>query len=278
MSISEELRDCADLWLLDEAAVNQAVADYQATGVLSAAERARHERLRDDSGRLHYLGGRMLVRYVLAAYTGIAPANLEFDTGPYGRPELAPNPDGLSFNLAHTSGLIAFLLTPGRLCGIALERRPAPPEVVEAVVQFLAADEQSHLQTLEEDKADTAVEYWVIKEAYLKALGAGTSRGLDTFTVRGLGSIEIRIDDPSAPEQSWQVELQQLTPEHVVGLAIAGDPRSPGRIPVRILDFSAFLRAVITPPGQAADPQTGTTSTPRATIRSWPNQRKQDEH
>jgi 4'-phosphopantetheinyl transferase len=269
--MSEELRSGADLWLLDEAAVAQAVADYQATGILSAAERARHERLRDPGGRSRYLGGRMLVRFVLAAYTGVAPANLEFDTGPYGRPELVPNPRGFSFNLAHTSGLIAFLLTRGRLCGVDIERRPAPADVVEAVAQFLSAEERAHLRTLGQDREATALEYWVVKEAYLKALGVGLSRTLDSFTVRGLGSVDVQIEDPYSPVRSWQIELQQLTADHLVGLAIAGDQRSPARIPVRILDFSAFLRAAIPPTGRAAEAETGGNSTPRATIRSWPN-------
>jgi 4'-phosphopantetheinyl transferase len=271
MSMSEELRTSADLWLLDEAAVGKAVADYEATGILSPAERARHARLRDPGGRSRYLGGRMLVRFVLAAYTGVPPASLEFDTGPYGRPELVNNPSGLSFNLAHTSGLIAFLLTRGRLCGIDVERRPAPEDVVQAVTQFLSAEEREHLRRLGDDRADTALEYWVVKEAYLKALGAGLSRPLDSFTVRGLGSVDVRIEDRHAPAQSWQIELQQLTADHLVGLAIAGDQRAPGRIPVRILDFSAFLRAAIPPTGRAVNSETGGNGTPRATIRSWPN-------
>ena len=272
MSMQEELGGCADLWLLDEAAVGQAAVDYQVISILSAPERARHERLREPGGRLRYLGGRMMVRYVLSAYTGKPPASLEFDAGIHGRPELVPNPERLHFSLAYASGLIGFLLTRGRVCGIDLERRPAPPELIEAVVQFLSPEERVHLQGLGPDVADAALQYWVVKEAYLKALGTGLSRDLDSFTVRGLGSARIDIDDRLVPEQAWQIELQQLTDEHVVALAIASDLNGPDRIPIRILDFSAFLRAVFPPSSQAPDPAIGPGSTPRATIRSWPNQ------
>lgn len=269
--MSMELGGCADLWLLDEAAVGQAALDYQVISILSAPERARHERLREPGGRLRYLGGRMLMRYVLSAYTGKPPANLEFVVGIHGRPELAPNPDRLHFNLAYTSGLIGFLLTRGRVCGIDLERRPAPPELIEAVVQFLSPEERVHLQGLGPDAVDTALEYWVVKEAYLKALGAGLSRELDSFTVRGLGSARIEVEDRLGPGQAWQIEVQQLTDEHVVALAIASDRNGPDRIPIRILDFSAFLRAVFPPSEQAPDSAIRHNSTPRATIRSWPN-------
>jgi hypothetical protein len=111
----------------------------------------------------------------------------------------------------------------------------------------------------------------VVKEAYLKALGAGLARDLDSFTVRGLGSARITVEDPLAPGQGWQIELQQLTDQHVVALAIASDLGRPDRIPIRILDFSAFLRAVFLPSGHAPDSSIRPSSTPRATIRSWPN-------
>lgn len=271
MNVDDELGGCADLWLLDEAAVSQAAWDYQAISILSAPERARHELLREPSGRLRYLGGRMLARYVLSAYTGIAPASLEFSTGPHGRPELVPNPGGLYFNVAYTDGLIGFLLTRGRVCGIDLERRPAPPELIEAVVQFLSPEERAHLQGLGPAEGQTALQYWVVKEAYLKALGAGMSRTLDSFTVRGLGSARIAVEDQHAPDQTWQIELQQLTDEHVVGLAIASDRQGPDRIPIRILDFSAFLHAVFPSGASAPDARIRQPSPPRATIRSWPN-------
>lgn len=269
--MSEELGGCADLWLLDEAAVGQAALEYQVISILSAPERARHERLREPGGRLRYLGGRMLVRYVLAAYTGKPPESLEFVVGVHGRPELMPNPDRLHFNLAYTRGLIGFLLTRGRVCGVDLERRPAPPELIEAVVQFLSPEEREHLRGVGPDAADAALEYWVVKEAYLKALGAGLARELDSFTVRGLGSARVTVEDPLAPGQAWQIELQQLTDEHVVGLAIASDRLGPERIPIRILDFSAFLRAVFPPSAPAPEAENHKSSTPRATIRSWPN-------
>ncbi len=271
MSRNEQLRGWADLWLLDEAAIGQTALDYQVDSILSESERAQHERLPHSDGRFRYLGGRMLMRYVLAAYTGVPPASLEFGVDAHGRPKLVPNPGQLNFNLANTSGLIGFLATRDRLCGIDLGRRPARPELVETVVQFLAPQEQAHLQTLHDDKADATLQYRVVKEAYLKALGVGLSRSLDSFTVRGLGSAEIGIEDRHAPEQAWQLEWHQLTDEHVVGLAIAGNRLTPGRIPIRILDFTTFLRAVFPAVGASPGSQTHPTSTPRATIRSWPN-------
>jgi 4'-phosphopantetheinyl transferase len=94
VTMSEELGRCADLWLLDEAAVGQAALDYQVISILSAPERARHERLREPGGRLRYLGGRMLVRYVLSAYTGKPPDSLEFVVGSTAVPSWHPTPTG----------------------------------------------------------------------------------------------------------------------------------------------------------------------------------------
>jgi 4'-phosphopantetheinyl transferase len=246
VSVIDELRTSADLWLLPESDVDLAVADHGAKDILSAAERARHERLRDPRARRLYLGGRLLVRYVLAAHTGSPPRWLEFQAGPYGRPELVPNPDELRFNLSHTTGLIGCVITRGRGCGLDLERSPVPQDLARLLSQFLSEEESRHLTALGDERSATALQYWVVKEAYLKALGAGLSRPLETFTIRGLGTDLVSVDDRQQQSLFPQIELQQITSDHVAALALLHG--SPGRrIPIRIIDFSVFLRAAAAP-------------------------------
>jgi 4'-phosphopantetheinyl transferase len=234
---------CADLWLMNEADVDEAVERYGLRRLLSAQEQLRHDRLRSARARRQHLGARMLVRYVLAAYTGVRPEALCFEIGPYGRPELVPNPLMLDFNISHTDGLIGCILTRQQRCGIDLEQTPPPHDLARALLQFLAEDEQSHVRRLPSQEQDLAVlDHWVLKEAYLKALGVGFTRRIDGFSIQGLPGPTIVVDDPADPEARWQLELCELASHHRLAVALSQPPAASGRTPIRILDFTAFLR------------------------------------
>jgi len=83
----------------------------------------------------------------------------------------------------------------------------------------------------------------VVKEAYLKALGLGLRRPLDSFTVRGLGERWPRIDDAHDTGRGWEVDLRRVTDSHVMAVALAARGDGRGRTPIRVLDFADFLRA-----------------------------------
>jgi hypothetical protein len=119
------------------------------------------------------------------------------------------------------------LLTRGGVCGIDLERSPAPAELIEAVVQFLSPEERAGLQRPGTDVAEAALQHWVVKEAYLKALGAGLARDLDSFTVRGLGSARITVEDPLAPGQVTVLEASIKLPDEHGKTEIQGRPDGP---------------------------------------------------
>jgi 4'-phosphopantetheinyl transferase len=241
---SVELGDCADLWLIDEADVVPAVKRYGVMDLISAEEALRYGRLRSPRARRQHLGARMLVRYVLAAYTGVRPETLRFQAGPFGRPELVSNPLSLDFNISHTNGLIGCILTRDQRCGIDLEQTPPARETAKGILQFLGTEEQQRVQRLPESAKDLAIlDYWVIKQAYLKALGVGFTRSVDSFTVHYPTGGFVVIDDPVLGQQNWQLELRQLRTEHRLAVAMAQPKGARTRTPIRILDFAAFLRA-----------------------------------
>ncbi|HST84818.1 MAG TPA: 4'-phosphopantetheinyl transferase superfamily protein [Kineosporiaceae bacterium] len=252
---SVELGDCADLWLMNESEVDDAVRRYHVIDMISEEERLRYQRLRSARARRQHLGARMLTRYVLAAYTGVTPKELRFQAGPFGRPELVSNPLGLDFNISHTDGLIGCILTRDQRCGLDLEQTPAQHETAAAILQFLATEEQNHVRSLPESEQDLAVlDYWVIKEAYLKALGVGFTRAVNSFVVRGVGGPTIMIDDPaSGGQRGWQLELRQLRSEHRLAVALAHPLGTSQRTPIRILDFAAFLRVAAPEPQSSAN-------------------------
>jgi len=141
---------------------------------LPDAERTRFERFTHERSAHEFLVGRLLVRQWLAALTGHRPNDWQFVEGFRGRPEIAGPATPLRFNLAHSGGVVACIVTDGCDAGVDVEdvgRRPvesdlwhrycAPAEVADIEAQ--PAGEQHH----------RFLTYWTLKEAYLKAIGLG---------------------------------------------------------------------------------------------------------
>jgi phosphopantetheine--protein transferase-like protein len=132
----------------------------------------------------------LLLRQLLSHITGRDASSLRFEVGPHGKPSLAGTAAAPHFNVSHcpSHGLIAL---SGRFeIGVDAEavadykrgvaRRMLPPEDF-ATLDRLDDDERTRL----------FYELWVIKEACVKATGAGLSTPLRNVAVT-LGAVEGR--------------------------------------------------------------------------------------
>ncbi|MFE9097127.1 4'-phosphopantetheinyl transferase family protein [Streptomyces sp. NPDC007264] len=223
--------DPAFLWLLPEHAVDGFAAALGGTRLLTAVERAALDRRLTPGGRRRYLGARLLCRYALTARTGRPLDSWRFTRGVHGRPEPEPADGNLRFNLSHTDGLIACVVTRGRGCGLDVGPTPASAELTAHLGRQLGPDERAELaEAAPGARAALAGELWVLKEAYLKALGTGLARGLGSFTFvrRPGGGIAVR--DPQRPgaESRWWFDLVYPGPRHV--LAVATEHGRPGAL------------------------------------------------
>ncbi|NJQ14285.1 4'-phosphopantetheinyl transferase superfamily protein [Streptomyces bohaiensis] len=224
------------LWLLPEAAVPAFAERLGGVGVLSAAERARMARLRTSGARRRYFGARLLSRFALSEAAPVPPADWSFTTGRYGRPEPVRPPGGLRFNLSHTRGMLACVVSRGRACGVDIERAAAPSETLQALQARFAPAERAALAALRPGpRATQVMAYWVLKEAYLKALGTGLLRAPDSFVLSAPHEPPVRVyDPPGTLRPQWHLSLLHPGPEHV--LAVATDGAAPG--PLRLTRIS----------------------------------------
>jgi 4'-phosphopantetheinyl transferase len=236
----------ADLWLLEEAAIATLAGRSRLDELLAPDEQARHERLRHPQARLRFLGGRLLLRHALSAYEPVEPGAWRFRLGEFGRPQLEPNVGSLAFNLAHTDGLVACLVTRGRPCGVDVERKPARPGALRLAGRWFADEEREHLEaTPAETRGDRFLDYWVLKEAYVKALGLGLTRRLDSFSFGHLADAPISVRDGSAAAgeaERWQFELLPVGPDHVVAVAVRREPAE-GPLPLRVVGNGVSIGA-----------------------------------
>jgi 4'-phosphopantetheinyl transferase len=164
--------------------VHDAKAPLNPLDVLSEDERKRANRLVRPADRRSFVVTRSALRLLLASRTGLRPLDLVFETNRFGKPRLAN--EGLerpiSFNISHTVGIALIALGTSDI-GIDVERRRELVDDELPTRYFSPAERQQLSQVSGAGRADVYVGLWVRKEAYLKAIGCGLSRALDSFTV-----------------------------------------------------------------------------------------------
>lgn len=162
------------------------------TGLLDPEERARADRfLLPEHGR-RFRAARGQLRRLLAAETGRPASDLELAYAEHGKPYLPRHPE-LSFNLSHSHEGAVCAVCRGAAVGVDLEWTLRRVEFLLVGRRFFSAPEVRKLDgTPEERQREVFFNCWTRKEAYIKALGDGLARPLDSF---GVGMLE---DEPPA--------------------------------------------------------------------------------
>jgi len=179
-----------DVWWFDTRTVTvgpSGLAD------LDRAERSRAEAFMFPADRHRYQVAHMMLRRVLASYTGTPPGQLPLGRqqcprcGAAGKPVLLPGPGPApgpvpSFSLAHSGDMVAIAVA-ARPVGVDVERDTAG--CVCALIQALHPADAAWLAALaERDRHEAIITCWVRAEAVLKCTGQGIGHGLDGFPVR----------------------------------------------------------------------------------------------
>ena len=99
--------------------------------------------------------------------------------------EVPTNMPSLEFNLSHTEGMILCAVTAGYPIGVDIEDTTRPAEFLPLARRFFHPAEIALLENLPTDQLPRAFyRLWTLKEAYLKAVGAGLTGRLDAFGFR----------------------------------------------------------------------------------------------
>jgi 4'-phosphopantetheinyl transferase len=152
--------------------------------LMSPDERARHARFVFAADRHVFLIARALVRTTLSRYAAVEPQAWTFESGEHGRPEIA-GPQGvppLRFSLSHTAGLVALAVALRVDVGIDVEGVRTRAAGLDIARRFFAPAEADALEAMPPERQDRAfLEYWTLKEAFIKATGLGMSMPLASF-------------------------------------------------------------------------------------------------
>ncbi|MEU0314313.1 4'-phosphopantetheinyl transferase superfamily protein [Nocardioides sp. NPDC006273] len=161
------------------APVDEVAADL---GLLTAAERARHQRLVAEADREAYAAGHVLVRECAAELLGLAREEIVIEqrcarcgSAEHGAPSVAgPARSAVQVSLSHARGQVAAVAATRR-CGIDVER------VVRGPDRALSPREAAWVSG-QPDAAYAFTRLWVRKEALVKA-GHGSMAAVQRLDV-----------------------------------------------------------------------------------------------
>jgi 4'-phosphopantetheinyl transferase len=192
--------------------------------VLSAEEAARAERLVFATDRHRYVAAHGLLRLILAGYLGTGPEGVTLERDAGGKPRLA-YPERLRFNLSHSGsrGLVA--VSAEREVGIDIERIREMGDLEGLVQACFSPSEQAALAAVPaSQRLRTFFAGWTRKEAFLKALGDGLARSLDSFSLP-LAPVEpARLLRPPGAPGCYTLRALEPAPGYVGALVVAGPP------------------------------------------------------
>jgi 4'-phosphopantetheinyl transferase len=201
---------------------------------LSPEERAQHQRFRFDKHRHTYLVSHALMRGALSLSTRVEPAQFAFKTNAYGKPfVVAPAQEqSLNFNLSHTEGLAAVAISRHSELGIDVENKHRQDMTQTLAEHFFAPEEcQAVAQSSEHERTIKMLEFWTLKESYIKAVGQGLSIALDSFAFRLATATQpaslMRLDAQDSDPCAWSFWQSQPTEHHIMALAFKSDPTKP---------------------------------------------------
>jgi len=190
--------------------------------VLSKQEIEQYHRFHFEKDRHSYLVSHALLRHSLSKYADVCASQWQFSRKEHGKPELVslPGVENIRFNLTHTGGLSACVVSVNRNCGIDAENIYRKNKL-KAVAKRMFAEEE--LALLDDKNINQQFYYfWTLREAYVKALGTGLAGSSKAFYFDiDKGDLSVVMHHKSRQQtgnKNWYFKLYEPTPEHVLAV------------------------------------------------------------
>lgn len=195
-------------------------------GLLNEDERVRAWSFAFEKDRRQYLHARGLLKTLLGCYLGRSPASVRLTTGRKGKPCLPAEERALRFNISHTRSLVLCAFAREREVGVDIEWRDRTFLWREVAVYFCSEREQAALSSLVGPaQIDTFFSWWTLKEAYVKALGAGLELPLNRIDVAD--ALEARFAAPihgGIKDHRWAMLTLPMGADYAGALVTDGIP------------------------------------------------------
>lgn len=196
-------------------------------GLLSEDERSRAWSFAFEEDRRRYIHAHGLLRILLGGYLGRPPDSIRLTTGRNGKPCLPLEDRTVRFNISHARALVLCTLARNREVGVDVEWRDREFSWRDVAAYTCSEREQRALSSLAgPTQAETFFSWWTLKEAYVKALGAGLELPLNRIDVVTDG-LEPQFVAPARDDirdHRWAMFALPMGAEYAGALVTEGRP------------------------------------------------------
>ncbi|MGA7179122.1 MAG: 4'-phosphopantetheinyl transferase superfamily protein [Thiobacillaceae bacterium] len=229
------------VWFAEPGTLTDADRLLYYQSLLAPEEKERNKRFQFAKDREQFLVTHALVRLALSRYARVHPSDWCFSANKHGRPEIeAPIAmRGLRFNITHTDGLCAVVVTLKRDCGIDAEQIACGRNLEKIANRMFAVPELEAMGELTSaGSGEKFFRFWTLREAYCKALGVGLAGSTKDFYFKLVDGKQPQIifaHDPGKADQ-WQFALMRRTDSHLVAVAVHRPDRPDLKIVTQALE------------------------------------------
>lgn len=197
--------------------------------LLNSAEHTRCARYLQQDDRNRYLGGRALTKLATAKLTGLQPADINIVVAASGKPAISLTRTDLkppTISISHAGELVVVVLAHDVDIGVDVELLHHDVNLDELMGVVCSAREIAEINKPDQkqdqkSRTQKFYEFWVLKEAYLKATGDGLSADARhlVFSVCDASKVSLLQGMDNNPAHAWDFFLRQYDQQHVLALA-----------------------------------------------------------
>ncbi|WP_317931230.1 4'-phosphopantetheinyl transferase family protein [Halioxenophilus sp. WMMB6] len=175
--------------------------------LLNTEEQERYERFKNLDAQHQFLLGKILTRWFLAKHLDRQPESLLFQQNDHGKPSLVDN--AIDFNLSHTQGVVALAITNNGAIGLDVETTQRKSSTLEIADHFFHPSEVTAISAgnTPNDQRQRFFRFWTLKEAYVKAVGQGLQKSLQSFYFALGPQQQVAIADEECDLVGSQVQI-----------------------------------------------------------------------
>lgn len=206
------------------ASFTSCLADYLA--ILDKAELATAQRFRFAELRERYIISHGILRQLLAKRVNDSAAGIRIEKTEFGKP-FSPDFPKLSFNMSHSGNILAIAFSVECQLGIDVECYKARDTWEGLVKKCFAPEESDYWYSLKKaDRSHAFYQFWVRKEAFVKAVGKGITLGLNQCVVSPDNlSTFLRVPESAGLAEQWRIHTLNLA-ENQFAAVVCDKPNS----------------------------------------------------
>ncbi len=195
---------------------------------LNDDERRKASRFRSETHARRFVSSHGILRHILSRYLKLDPESIDFQTNAQGKPFLTAESarTGLQFSLSHSENIAACAVTTSSSIGLDIEIVRELPEMRSIAATHFSQEEQAALAgAIEQEKNRQFARCWTRKEAYVKAIGAGLSVPLTSFSASmhtGGACPVVKINTRNSGTQRWYLSDLPPLDDYVGAVVLEG--------------------------------------------------------